>query len=160
MTTGALFRSSNKFWSLVANLTAPLFHGGALEAQKQAAIYAFQASAAAYQQTVLTAFGQVADVLRSLENDADLMIVQKNALDTAEASLKLQRLSYMGGKSDLLQLLDAERTYQQARLGYDRALAQRFQDTTQLFLVVGGGWWKTKTLTTSPDAKTRQVPTP
>jgi outer membrane protein TolC len=34
--------------------------------------------------------------------------------------------------------LDAERSYQQARLGYVRAVAQRYLDTVQLFLALGG----------------------
>jgi NodT family efflux transporter outer membrane factor (OMF) lipoprotein len=142
LSTATLFQSSSEFWSLVASLTTPIFHGGALEAQRQAAIDAFQASAATYQQTVLAAFGQVADVLRALANDAELVGAQKHALDTSATTLRLQRLSYAAGKSDLLQLLDAERVYQQARLGYARAQTQRFQDTTQLFVAMGGGWWK------------------
>lgn len=146
-TSRNLFQASNQFWNLVASLTAPIFHGGALEAQKQAAIYAFQASAATYQQTVLTAFGQVADVLRALSHDAELVGAQKSALDTSKASLDLQRLSYAAGKSDLLQLLDAQRAYQQAKLGFARAQAQRFQDTAQLFVAMGGGWWQSKVLT-------------
>ncbi|MBI1425142.1 MAG: efflux transporter outer membrane subunit [Gammaproteobacteria bacterium] len=146
LTTSGLFRASSGFWSVVAGLTAPLFHGGQLQAQKQAAIYTFQASAADYQQTVLTAFGQVADVLRALNHDAELVGAQKTAMDTSQASLKLQRLSYEAGKSDLLQLLDAERAYQQARLGYVRALAQRYQDTAQLFVAMGGGWWQVNNL--------------
>jgi NodT family efflux transporter outer membrane factor (OMF) lipoprotein len=152
LSSGSLFDASNRFWSLVASLTAPIFHGGALAAQKQAAVYAFQASAATYQQTVLTAFGQVADVLRALGHDAELIGAQKTALDTSLASLKLQRLSYAAGKSDLLQLLDAERAYQQARLGYVRAQTQRYQDTAQLFIAMGGGWWQAKSLTLDPAA--------
>jgi outer membrane protein TolC len=34
--------------------------------------------------------------------------------------------------------LDAQRSYQQARLGYVRAVAQRYLDTVQLFLALGG----------------------
>lgn len=144
LSTATLFQGPSRFWSLVADLTAPIFHGGALEAQKQAAIEAFRASAATYQQTVLTAFGQVADVLRALAHDAELASAQKHALDTSATSLELQRLSYTAGKSDLLQLLDAERAYQQARLGYARAQAQRYQDTAQLLVAMGGGWWNAK----------------
>jgi len=146
LSSANLFQASNRFWSLVASLTAPIFHGGELAAQKQAAVFAFQASAADYQQTVLTAFAQVADVLRALAHDAELVGAQKTALDTSQTSLKLQRLSYAAGKSDLLQLLDAERAYQQARLGYVRAQAQRYQDTAQLFVAMGGGWWEAKEL--------------
>lgn len=146
LSSANLFQSSNRFWNLVASLTTPLFHGGTLRAQKQAAIYAFQASAATYQHTVLTAFEQVANVLRALTHDAELVAAQKTALDISLASLKLQRLSYAAGKSDLLQLLDAERAYQQARLGYARAQAQRYQDTAQLFVAMGGAWWQAKDL--------------
>ena len=38
----------------------------------------------------------------------------------------------------MLQVLDAERRYQQARLGYVRAQAQRYIDTVQLMLALGG----------------------
>ncbi len=137
----ALFSGSSEVWKMAAGLTAPIFHGGALRAQKQAAIDAFHASAATYRQTVLSAFGQVADVLRALAHDAELVRAEKHALDASLASTRLQRLSYSAGKSDLLQLLYAERSYQQARLGYTRAVAQRFQDTDQLFVAMGGGWW-------------------
>jgi len=34
--------------------------------------------------------------------------------------------------------LDAERSYQQARLGHVRAVVQRYFDTVQLFLALGG----------------------
>ncbi|MEJ2360667.1 MAG: efflux transporter outer membrane subunit [Gammaproteobacteria bacterium] len=150
LTTANLFQSTNKFWSLVASLTAPIFHGGELAAQKQAAIYAFRASAAKYQKTVLSAFAQVADQLRALAHDAELVDAQKNAMETSLASLKLQRLSYEAGKADLLQLLDAERAYQQARLGYARALTQRFQDSAKLFVAMGGGWWQVRDLADMP----------
>jgi outer membrane protein TolC len=38
----------------------------------------------------------------------------------------------------VLQVLDAQRLYQQARLGYVRAVAQRYLDTVELFLALGG----------------------
>jgi len=117
LSAATLFEGSSKLWSIAANLTAPLFHGGALNSEKQAAINAFQASAATYQQTVLSALGQVADVLRALEHDAELVGAKNPALDTATASVVLQRISYEAGKSDLLQLLNAERAVQQAKLG-------------------------------------------
>ena len=72
--------------------------------------------------------------------------------DLANRTLALQRQSYGEGKSDVLQLLDSQRQYQQARLGYSRALAQRFQDTVQLFVAMGGGWWDAERLGGAPVA--------
>lgn len=136
-----LFNGSSLIWGVASGLSAPIFHGGALAAQKQAAIDAFQASLATYQQIILQAFGQVADTLRALQHDSELVDTERRALDTSSASLALQRLIYEAGKSDLLLLLTAERAYQQARLGYAHAQGQRYLDTAQLFVALGGGWW-------------------
>lgn len=135
-----LFAHSNLLWSLGAGLTAPIFKGGALIAQREQAIDTFKAAAATYQQTVLTAFGQVADTLTALKNDADLVRASQEALDTAKQSLALQQISYSVGKTDLLLLLNAERSYHLALQVYVQAEGQRYQDTAQLFLAMGGGW--------------------
>ena len=139
-TAGALFDTSSVISNLTAGLTAPLFHGGALEAQRRAAVDAFDAQLGSYRQTVLQAFGQVADVLRALQHDAELLRAQGTALTTSVASLKLAQDAYAAGRGSLLQVLDAERLYGQAVLGYARAKAQRFLDTVLLFEAVGGAW--------------------
>jgi NodT family efflux transporter outer membrane factor (OMF) lipoprotein len=141
-----LFQGSGLVWALLGGVTTPIFHGGALEAQKQGAIDALRASFATYRQTVLQAFGQVSDTLRALDHDAQLVEAERQALDVAEKSLELQRFSYTGGKTDILLLLDAQRSYEQARLGYTRAEAQRYLDSAQLFVAMGGGWWEDRTL--------------
>jgi NodT family efflux transporter outer membrane factor (OMF) lipoprotein len=138
-----LFDQINRFWSLTAGITAPIFHGGTLKAQQRAAIDTYQASLATYEQTVLEAFQQVADSLQALTHDAELIAAARQLLDTANTALTLQRLSYAAGKSDILQLIVAERSYQEALLGYTKAEAQRFLDTAQLFVSLGGGWWRT-----------------
>ena len=141
LTAESLFDAANTAWNIAAGVTAPVFHGGALLSQRRSAIDAFRGTFATYRETVLQAFGQVADTLDALAHDADLVAAQRHALDVADESLALARISYEAGKSDVLQMLDSQRLDQQARLGYARAQTQRFQDTTQLFVAMGGGWW-------------------
>ena len=138
---GNLFNPAGLVWSIAAGLTQPIFDGGMRRAERRAALAAFKASAADYQQTVLLAFGQIADTLQALQNDAHLLAAQQHALDMASESVRLQRISYTRGGTGLLNLLDAQRQYQQARLGYVRAQAQRYQDTIQLLVATGGGRW-------------------
>ncbi|HTX05725.1 MAG TPA: efflux transporter outer membrane subunit [Steroidobacteraceae bacterium] len=133
-----LFNASATAWSLIAGLTQPLFDGGTLRAQRRATLDALHASAARYQQVVLDAFGQVADLLDALDHDAQLVAAQANARDTSEASLELSRQSYQEGNSGLLQVLDAQRERQRAELGFLRAQARQYLDTIQLLLAVGG----------------------
>jgi NodT family efflux transporter outer membrane factor (OMF) lipoprotein len=138
---GHLFTPTGLIWSIAAGITEPVFDGGMRQAQKREALASFKASAADYQQTVLQAFGQVADILEALTHDSDLMDAQQHALTEASESVRLQRLDYGNGATGIIGLLDAQRQYQQALLGYVRAQAQRFQDTTQLLVAMGGGWW-------------------
>ena len=139
---GDLFDPAALVWSIAAGITQPIFDGGRRRADQRAALASFRGAAADYQQTVLLAFGQVADVLKALEHDGNLLAAQQAALDKAVQSARLQRISYGGGGTGLLSLLDAQRQYQQALLGYTRAQTQRYQDSIQLLVAMGGGWWE------------------
>jgi NodT family efflux transporter outer membrane factor (OMF) lipoprotein len=133
-----LFEGQNNAYNGIGSLTAPVFDGGTLRAEKRAAVDAMQASAANYQQTVLSAFAQVADSLEALDHDAEQLDAQAHAQSAARENVDLTRKSYNEGNVGVLQVLDAERLYQNARLGYVRAQAQRYMDTVQLFLALGG----------------------
>lgn len=136
-----LFTGAGSIWSIAAQLTAPIFQGGTLEAQRKGAIAQFKAQAANYQQTVLTSFQQVADTLTQIQNDAQLLDEQRAATESADAARVLVQETYRGGGVTVLQVLDAERSYAQARLGYTRTRGQRLVDSAQLFNAMGGGWW-------------------
>jgi NodT family efflux transporter outer membrane factor (OMF) lipoprotein len=138
ITADALFDESSSVWSLTSGLVAPIFHGGTLRAEKRAAVDAMRSTAANYEQTVLTAFGQVADSLEALDNGAEQLRAQASAESAARETVTMTRQSYNEGNVGVLQVLDAERRYQQARLGYVRAQAQRYMDTAQLMLALGG----------------------
>jgi NodT family efflux transporter outer membrane factor (OMF) lipoprotein len=141
LSLATLFNAASRTWSVGGAVNAPLYTGGILQAQKRAAIDVFNAQLATYEQTVLTAFDQVADALSALQHDAELVAVSRRAVDIASASLQLQRSSYAAGKTSALQLIAAEDTYSQARLGYVRALGERMTDSAQLLIAAGGGWW-------------------
>jgi NodT family efflux transporter outer membrane factor (OMF) lipoprotein len=140
---GNFFSGTYTAFNIGANMAAPIFHGGTLQAQQRAAVDAFNASWAAYRQTVIQAFGQVADQLQALAHDDEAVKTQRAALASSEQALKLARLSYEAGNSTLLQLLDPQRQREQAQLGVVRAEAQRLTDTAQLLVALGSGWWNT-----------------
>jgi NodT family efflux transporter outer membrane factor (OMF) lipoprotein len=138
ITSDALFDSASNVWSIAAGLVQPIFDGGTLRAERRAAVDAMRASAADYEDTVLTAFSQVADSLEALDNGAEQLAAQANAESAAGDTVTMTRESYNEGNVGVLQVLDAERRYQQARLGYVRAQAQRYRDTARLMLALGG----------------------
>jgi len=64
VTLSTLSPEQRAVWSIAAGLTQPIFDGGMRRAARRTVLASFKASAADYQQTVLQAFGQVADVLQ------------------------------------------------------------------------------------------------
>lgn len=138
LTPSGLFKSVNSAWALAAGLTAPLYDGGRLSAQKRAAEHGYQATLAQYKQVIVNSFGQVADVLQALQHDADAETAQQQAVNTAKASLELSRKSYQAGNTGLLQIEDAARQLSRAQLGLIDAQSQRFLDTAQLLVTLGG----------------------
>jgi NodT family efflux transporter outer membrane factor (OMF) lipoprotein len=143
LTAANLFHDFDRVWNIGGTLAQPLFAGGALRAQTREARDEFQAQAASYTAVVLTAFGQVADDLRALDHDAERVTAFARALRIASDSLALQRISYGAGRTTILQLIDAQRSYSQARLGSAAAQVQQFEDAANLFVALGGGWWNT-----------------
>lgn len=138
-TPAALFGASATPWAIAAQLLAPVFDGGTLAAQRAAAVDAYAVQLQAYRQTVLQAFSQVADAMEQTRNDAELLEIQTRALETAAATPEMTREGYRAGQTSLVQLLDAQRLYQQARLAQARALGQRFADCVQWFVAMGAG---------------------
>lgn len=124
-------------WSLGASLSQPLFHGGALFAQRRAAIDFYQASGDQYKATVLSAFQNVADTLAALEHDAQAASATetqtqsaKQASDETAARARLGAVSLSSARTSEIQ-------YWSAKLSAVRSTGQRLADTALLFQAMG-----------------------
>ena len=136
-----LFSAGSGVWSLAGAIAQPLFDAGALEHRKRAAVAAYDQSAAQYRGTVITAFQDVANVLRALEADAEALKQQVAAERSAQASLALVQAQYRLGAVAYINLLTAQQTYQNTVLSRVQAQAVRYSDSAALFQALGGGWW-------------------
>jgi NodT family efflux transporter outer membrane factor (OMF) lipoprotein len=137
---GDLFSYDASGWDLGAGLTAPLFDGGALKARRQQAREAARAANARYQQTVLTAFGQVADALSALSADETALAAYGRAEQQAGERLRLARVAFDKGGGTLLEVVDAQRTLNATRSTRARADGQRLVDAIRLFAATGADW--------------------
>lgn len=136
---GLLTGGTASAWSLIGGITAPIFHGGTLDAQRRAAQDEYQAAFARYQLVVLKSFGQVADTLHALDHDTEALETQQQALTSASSALGLTRQGYRVGNADILQILTAQRLYELAELGVVQARTRKFTDAVGLFMASGVG---------------------
>jgi NodT family efflux transporter outer membrane factor (OMF) lipoprotein len=139
---GNLFDPGTQLWNVGANLLQPIFHAGQFQARKRGAVAAYDQAFAQYRQTVLGAFQDVSDVLLALEFDATALKAQAEAEVAARESLDMTRQQLQFGSANYLALFNAQRQYEQARIGLVQAQAARYADTAALFQALGGGWWR------------------
>ncbi|HEX3406493.1 MAG TPA: efflux transporter outer membrane subunit [Caulobacteraceae bacterium] len=99
-----------------------------------------------YQQVVLAAFVQVADSLQAVAFDDQLIKQTDQQLAAATENLTLQRQRYEAGKSPLLPVLDAQRSYARASLATVASRAQRLQDSAALLYAVSHNWDRAGTI--------------
>ena len=139
-----MFRAGGPFWSIFADASQPIFHGGTLLHQKRAADRALKQAAAQYCNAVMMAYQNVGDTLHASRSDADELTADVEAEDAAKVTLDLTRRQMEVGYANYLSLLSAEAAYQQALLARVQAQATRYGDTVALFQALGGGWWNRK----------------
>ncbi len=137
LSPGQLFDRSSTAAGAIAGLTAPIFSGGMLAAQKHAAEHAYKASYANYQEVVVQAFVQVTNVLHALNHDDTHVLATRKIMNDCQQSLTLIKTSVQLGSTDQLTLLESQRLYELSKLSYIQASAQRYRDTAQLYLAMG-----------------------
>lgn len=138
---GTSFVAGGDVWNVASSLTQPIYNGGALRAEKRKAEAAYQEANSVYRQTMLAAFGQVADTLSAIDHDAQTLKARSEAAAAADASYRIALRRYQAGGISELTLLEAERQSLQTELDRSSAAAARLADSATLFEALGGGWW-------------------
>ena len=138
---GDVFGPGTGFWNIGAAFAATLFDGNALLHQERGARAAYTQAAEQYRSVVLGAVQNVADTLVALQQDAEGLKAAAAAADAAKVTLDITQRQLQDGYANTLAFITAEQTYQQARINFVQAQANRYADTAALFQALGGGWW-------------------
>jgi multidrug efflux system outer membrane protein len=135
-----LFSGGARTWNLGLGLVLPIFDAGANEARLDQATARQKQALAAYQKAVQTAFQEVNDALVGLRENAEGEAAQDARVAAAEQTLKLAQVRYEAGYSGFLEVLDAQRTVNDARLAHIATRQSRLAAAVDLFKALGGGW--------------------
>ena len=129
-----------RFSSFIANLTAPLFQGGALRAEVDAAEARYRQQVAAYEGTLLTAFREVQAALVAYQQQQQRYERVQSQRAAAEATAQNQRDRYERGIGDALALLDAEQNLVQVRQRLATAAQSLIEARLAVHRALGGAW--------------------
>jgi NodT family efflux transporter outer membrane factor (OMF) lipoprotein len=134
-----LFTPGTGFYTLAASATQPIFTGGTLAGKQRAAEATLKQAQASYRNAVVTAFQNVTDALRALQQDARAVNSAVAAESAASRLLDIVRGQLQAGQVNQFALLNAQQSYLQATLSRIRAESNRLADSVALFTALGGG---------------------
>ena len=134
------FNSNARAWSLGGNLTGPIFHGGALLAQIRQARAQCEEVALAYEQTVRTAFQDVANALITRDKLEDVYTQQARCVKCYTDAVNVSRDRYLAGKASYYEVLEAQQQLFPAENKLAQIQLYRLTAIIQLYKVLGGGW--------------------
>jgi NodT family efflux transporter outer membrane factor (OMF) lipoprotein len=139
------------FWAIGPNALLSVFDGGLHKAQVAQARAEFDASAANYRGTVVSAFQQVEDSLATLNYDSEAARQEKAAVDAAQRTLDLSMALYVQGAADYLTVVTSQTALLQTQLTALNLDTLQLQASVNLILALGGGWEASKRTEPSSD---------
>ena len=128
------------FWRLGVDLLAPIFTGGALEAQVQLATADQKTALALYGQAALRAFGEVESTLANEQLLADQQRLFESVLAQDTEALRIDRLRFDIGATDLLHVLQLQARQISSQFDLIGVRNDRLANRVALHLALGGGF--------------------
>jgi multidrug efflux system outer membrane protein len=135
-----LFSTQLGIWSYGAQVSQPIFTGGALKGNLHLAESQQRQALIAYRQTIQRAFGDVSDALIGYEKLHQVRTRQQDSVADLQETVRISTLRYKGGTTTYLEVLDGQRSLYGAELTLAAARGDEYRSLVQLYKALGGGW--------------------
>jgi NodT family efflux transporter outer membrane factor (OMF) lipoprotein len=140
LTFGSLTSASSVVSAVLAGVSMPVFHGGALTAQVRAQQAALDQARVAYEAAVLTALTDVEDALVALGGDRERLLSLQQAAEAAANAALLAQQQYRSGLVDFQVVLETQRAQLSTQEAVAIAGTDLSADHVRLYKALGGGW--------------------
>ena len=136
----SLFKAGSGAWTFAPSISVPIFDAGSHRATLDAAKVEKEIQVQTYQQTVQTAFKEVADAL-AVRSTLDQRLAAQQALtDASQKSFELSDALYRAGSQSYLEALDSQRSLYSAEQDLITLRLAEQSNRVTLYKVMGGGW--------------------
>jgi multidrug efflux system outer membrane protein len=136
----SLMASHVVIWSYGAQVSQPIFTGGALRGNLRLAKSENRQALIVYRQAIQRAFGEVSDALIGYEKLHEVRVRQQETVSDLEETVRISTLRYQGGTTTYLEVLDGQRSLYGAQLTLASARGDEYRSLIQLYKALGGGW--------------------
>ena len=136
----SLFSGPHSTWSLIPQVTQPIFTAGRLKNNVRLAEADRERALIQYEKTIQTAFTEVSDALIAHQRSRESRIKQEQLVLALQDRLRLAYVRYRGGVDTQLNALDADRDLFQSELDLAQIKLNEMLSVVQLYKALGGGW--------------------
>ena len=136
----SLFSASRSVWSVVPEISQPIFTGGRLRSNVKLSQAQREFLLVDYQRIIQDAFREVSDALIANQKTKDVRTQRALLVATLRDRSRLSYLRYTGGVATLLEALDADRELFEAERSLAVARRDELLSVVQLYKALGGGW--------------------
>jgi multidrug efflux system outer membrane protein len=127
-------------WSLGGEVLQPLYAGGAIKSGYDLAWAQRTEAELTYKQTVLNAFGDVANSLVGYNQARQYRMKIEEQTNTYQATASLASVRFNGGVTSFLEVLVTQQQYFTSQVTLAAAWSAEMQSYVQLYQALGGGW--------------------
>ena len=135
-----LFSGPSSAWSLIPQITQPIFTAGRLKNNVRLAEAERDQALIRYEKTIQTAFTEVSNALIAHQRVHESRVKQESLVVVLQDRLRLAYVRYRGGVDTQLNALDADRDLFQAQLDLAQIRLNELLSVVQLYKALGGGW--------------------
>jgi NodT family efflux transporter outer membrane factor (OMF) lipoprotein len=136
----SLFSGPASTWSLVPQISQPIFTAGKLKSGVKLAQAERDSALVQYEKTIQTAFYEVSNSLIAHQRVRESREQQEALVIALQDRLRLAYIRYRGGVDTQLNALDADRDLFSAELTLSQIRLQELLTVVQLYKALGGGW--------------------
>ena len=137
---GDILKAAARIWTLGLDISLPIFNGGKLNSRVDQANAKQKQALASYQNALNTAFTEVNDALVNLRIYREREAITFSKQGTTQKMLEVAQNRYKSGYSSYLDVLDAQRSHNEATQAYVQSRQDTLTSSVFLFKALGGGW--------------------
>ncbi|HQO16730.1 MAG TPA: efflux transporter outer membrane subunit, partial [Methylotenera sp.] len=135
-----VLKSASRIWTGGLSLYLPIFDSGKRNARVDQASAKQKQALASYEGAVQNAFREVNDALVDLRQQTARETALNASQQSAKKALEIAENRYQSGYSAYLDVLDAQRVYNETSIAFIQSRQARLLASVALFKALGGGW--------------------
>ncbi len=129
-----------RIWTLGLDVSLPIFNGGRLNSRVDQANARQKQALANYVGASQTAFTEVSDALTNARVYRERETIAQSKQTITQNMLNIAQNRYKAGYSSYLEVLDAQRSHNEATQAFVQSRQYTLTATVDLFKALGGGW--------------------